>query len=93
MTREQLEQKIQEMEATINQLKLEKEEAQNMVEVIFECVQKLEHKYRKSVNRELSYREMLFHFNHQKAKDLLQDYISKDALKVQFYGAYNFRSN
>jgi predicted ribosome quality control (RQC) complex YloA/Tae2 family protein len=93
MTREQLEQKIKEMEATINQLKLEKEESQQLVEVVYECVQKLENKYRKSVNRELSYREMLFHFNHQKAQDLLRDYISKDALKVQFYGAYNYRSN
>jgi predicted ribosome quality control (RQC) complex YloA/Tae2 family protein len=93
MTKEQLEAKIKELEATINQLKLEKEEAQQMVEVVYECVQKLEQKYKKSVNRELSYREMLFHFNHANAKDLLKDYISKDALKVQFYGAYNFRSN
>lgn len=93
MSKKELEAKIKELEATVNQLKAEKEEAQHMVEVVFECIQKIENKYRKSVNRELSYREMLFIFNHQHANELLQDYISKDGLKIQFFSPYNFRSN
>lgn len=92
-SKKQLEEKIKALEAIIQVLEREKEDAQQMADISYECLEKMESKYRKSVQRELSYREMLFVFNQEKAENLLKSYISKEGLKIQFYKNYNYRSN
>lgn len=85
--------KIQELESRVKSLEQENKEALEMNEILVEYFQKLERKYAKSVKRELSYREMLFIFNHKEADELIMDFISQKGLKVQYASHYNFRSN
>ncbi len=93
ITTEEMAAKIQAMEATIAQLQKENQELQNKNTALYKYCQRMDRKYNASVQRELSYREMLFVFNHRHAADLLQEYIGKEGLQIQYGGSYNFRSN
>ncbi len=93
ITTEEMAAKIQAMEATIAQLQKENQELQNKNTALYKYCQRMDRKYNASVQRELSYREMLFVFNHRHAADLLQEYIGKEGLQIQYSGGYNFRSN
>ena len=91
--KQQLQAKIHELELRLKIVEQENREAQEMNEVLIEYFKKLERKYERSVKRELSYREMLFIFNHREADDLIMDFISERGLKVQYAGNHNFRCN
>jgi chromosome segregation ATPase len=89
----ELEAQLKEMQATIERLEKEKEELLNRNNTLYKYCQRMDKKYNASVKRELSYREMLFVFNHRHAEDLLQEYIGKAGLQIQYSGSFNFRSN
>jgi hypothetical protein len=93
LSKKELEEKVRMLEATIELLKRERNESQEIADLAYECLDKMERKYKKSVQRELSYREMLFVFNYAKAQTLLQNYISREGLRIQFHSRYNYRSN
>lgn len=90
---EEMVSRIQELEAMLAQLQKEKEELVNKNTALYKYCQRMDRKYNASVQRELSYREMLFVFNNRHATDLLKEYIGKEGLQIQYSGNYNFRSN
>ena len=92
-TKDQLLDRIKELEIRLKVLEQERRETVDMNEVLVEYFKKLERKYARSVKRELSYREMLFVFNHREACELMMDFISERGLKVQYAGGHNFRCN
>ncbi|MES2732585.1 MAG: hypothetical protein V4714_12585 [Bacteroidota bacterium] len=92
-TKQELLAKLQELELRLKAMELENKEVHDMNEVLVEYFKKLERKYERSVKRELSYREMLFVFNHREASELIMDFISERGLKVQYASHHNFRSN
>ncbi len=92
-TQPQLLARILELECRIKAMELENKEVRELNEILVEYFKKLERKYERSVKRELSYREMLFIFNHREANDLIMDFISERGLKVQYAGNHTFRCN
>ena len=91
--KDQLLDRIKELEIRLKLMEQERRETSDMNEVLVEYFKKLERKYARSVKRELSYREMLFVFNHREARELLMDFISERGMKVQYTGNHNFRCN
>lgn len=92
-TKEQLAAEIEALRATIEKLELEKKELIQANSKMYDYCRKMDRQFNQSVKRELSYREMLFVFNHAQTKDLLQEYIGRAGLKIQYSSNYNFRSN
>jgi predicted nuclease with TOPRIM domain len=92
-TEQELLAKLQELELRLKAMELENKEVHDMNDVLVEYFKKLERKYERSVKRELSYREMLFVFNHREASELIMDFISERGMKVQYASNNNFRSN
>jgi|APFEC2959095171_1045051.scaffolds.fasta_scaffold00005_199 hypothetical protein len=92
-SKQQLLARIAELELRLKAMEIDNKEVHDMNEVLVEYFKKLERKYERSVKRELSYREMLFIFNHREANDLIMDFISERGLKVQYASNHNFRCN
>ena len=92
-TERELMTRIHELESQVKALARANQDAHDMNEVLVAYFRKLERKYNRSVKRELSYREMLFVFNHRQAEDLVMDFISERGLRVQFGNKHNFRCN
>jgi hypothetical protein len=92
-TKDQLLERIKELEIRLKVIEQERREIVDMNEVLVEYFKKMERKYARSIKRELSYREMLFVFNHREARELMMDFISERGLKVQYAGEHNFRCN
>ena len=93
MTKKQMEAELEVLRATIEILEHEKKELIETNMTLYQYCRKMDRQFSQSVKRELSYREMLFVFNHAQTKDLLQEYIGKTGLKIQYSSEYNFRSN
>jgi predicted nuclease with TOPRIM domain len=92
-TKQELLAKIEELELRLKAMEVNTKEVHDMNEVLVEYFKKLERRYERSVKRELSYREMLFIFNHREANDMIMDFISERGLKVQYAGNHTFRCN
>ena len=92
-TRASLEEKIVLLEKRIRELEAEQKENRQLTDYLCEEVQGMERKYRRSVKRELGYREMLYVFNPEQAPHLLQDYVSRSGLQVTYASPFNTRSN
>jgi hypothetical protein len=91
--KEQLETEIDTLRATIEALEAEKRELMRANSTLYQYCRKMDRQFNQSVKRELSYREMLFVFNHAQAKDLLQEFIGKKGMKIQYTSSYNYRCN
>ncbi len=88
-----LDDKMSAMEIRLAQLEKERQELADRNKELYEYCQLMDRKYTASVRRELGYQEMLYMFNNRHAVELLQDYIAKESLKVQYSNHYNYRSN
>jgi predicted RNase H-like nuclease (RuvC/YqgF family) len=93
MTKEQMEAEIATLRAAIESLENEKKELTKTNTTLYQYCRKMDRQFSQSVKRELSYREMLFVFNHVQAEDLLKEYITKQGLKIQYTSDYNYRAN
>jgi chromosome segregation ATPase len=93
MTKEQMEAEIEMLRAAIETLENEKKELVKTNTTLYQYCRKMDRQFSQSVKRELSYREMLFVFNHAQAEDLLKEYINKQGLKIQYASDYNYRAN
>ncbi len=93
MTKEQMEAEIAMLRAAIEVLEAEKKDLQKTNTTLYQYCRKMDHQFSQSVKRELSYREMLFVFNHAQTEDLLKNYINKQGLKIQYSSDYNYRAN
>jgi hypothetical protein len=91
--RQPLEDQLATLEARIAQLEQERKELLDRNGELYEYCRLMDRKYTASVRRELGYQEMLYMFNNRHACELLQDYIAKESLKVQYSSQYNYRTN
>ena len=91
--RKSLEEQLASLEARLAQLEQERKELLDRNGELFEYCRLMDRKYTASVRRELGYQEMLYMFNNRHASELLQDYITKESLKVQYSSHYNYRTN
>ncbi len=93
MTKEQMEAEIEMLRAAIETLESEKKELLKTNVTLYQYCRKMDRQFSQSVKRELSYREMLYVFNHAQAEVLLKEYINKQGLKIQYASDYNYRAN
>lgn len=92
-TKEQMEAEIQALRTALEMLESQKQELQQTNTALYRYCRKMDQQFSLSVKRELGYREMLFVLNPAQTKNLLQEYIGKSGLKVQYSAAYNYRCN
>ncbi len=88
-----LENQLASLEERIAQLEKERRELLDRNNELYRYCRLMDRKYTDSVRRELGYQEMLYIFNNRQASELLQDYIARESLKVQYASHYHFRSN
>jgi chromosome segregation ATPase len=91
--KEQLQAEIDTLRSLIDTLESEKRELMRANSTLYQYCRKMDRQFNQSVKRELSYREMLFVFNHAQAKDLLQEFIGRKGMKIQYSSNYNYRCN
>jgi predicted nuclease with TOPRIM domain len=84
---------IEALRATIAKMEQEKQELTNVNTRMYDYCRKMDRQFSQAVKRELSYREMLFVFNHAQTSELLKEFIGRDGMRIQYSANYNFRSN